>query len=71
MTRTITAGRSVTKAITYRLFIMCLDFATIYWFTGAARVALGFMVASNVYTTIGYLMHERIWARIGWGIKDA
>jgi uncharacterized membrane protein len=29
------------------------------------------MVASNIYTTIGYLVHERIWARIAWGIKDS
>jgi len=22
---------------------------------------------SNLYTTIGYFVHERIWARVGWG----
>ncbi len=71
MTRTVSARRSVTKTITYRLLIMSLDFLTIYLFTGAARIALGFMIASNVYTTIGYLLHERIWARISWGIDKA
>ena len=70
MTRIVTRRRSLAKAITYRVLIMCLDFATIYAFTGAARVALGFMVASNVYTTIGYLLHERVWARIQWGIDE-
>ncbi|MGO9056460.1 MAG: DUF2061 domain-containing protein [Candidatus Binataceae bacterium] len=68
MIRTVTLRRSAVKAITYRILIMCLDFITIYLFTGAIRVALGFMIASNVYTTIGYLFHERIWARIQWGI---
>ena len=69
MTRTVSARRSVTKTITYRILIMSLDFVTIYLFTGAVRVALGFMIASNVYTTIGYLLHERIWARMSWGIE--
>jgi hypothetical protein len=32
----------------------------------------GFMVVGNIYKTIGYFVHERIWGRIGWGIeKDA
>ena len=65
-TRTVELRRSVTKAITYRVLIMCLDFITIYLFTGAVRVALGFMIVSNIYTTIGYFFHERIWARIQW-----
>ena len=70
MKRRITPGRSLVKAVTYRILIMSLDFATIYLFTGTARIAFGFMVASNVYTTIGYILHERIWARIGWGIQE-
>lgn len=70
MARTVSPRRSVVKAITYRVLIMSLDFATIYLFTGTVRVAFGFMVASNVYTTVGYLLHERIWARIGWGIEE-
>jgi adenylylsulfate kinase len=50
---------------------MSLDFVTIYLFTGAARIALGFMIASNIYTTVAYLTHERLWSRIGWGISEA
>ena len=61
--------RSLVKALTYRVFIVCLDFAVIYLFTGKATVAAGFMVVSNVYTTLGYLLHERIWARTKWGIE--
>jgi uncharacterized membrane protein len=63
--------RSVVKAVTYRIVVMILDFATIYLFTGKVRVALGFMVASNVYTTLAYFGHERIWAHIKWGIDQA
>jgi uncharacterized membrane protein len=68
--RVVGRRRSIVKAVTYRIVIMSLDFATIYLFTGAVRVALGFMVASNLYTTIVYLLHERVWARIQWGVDE-
>jgi uncharacterized membrane protein len=47
-----------------------MDFATIYLFTGMIRIALGFMIASNIYTTVAYVLHERIWARIRWGTEE-
>jgi uncharacterized membrane protein len=28
------------------------------------------MIVSNVYTTVGYFLHERIWARIPWGTES-
>ena len=71
MSRTVLLRRSVVKAVTYRVLIMCLDFATIYVFTGAMRVAIGFMIVSNVYTTLAYLLHERLWAKLKWGITEA
>ena len=67
--RTETSKRSIVKAITYRGVILCLDFLAIYLFTGKVNVALGFMVVSNVYTTVGYFLHERIWARVRWGME--
>jgi uncharacterized membrane protein len=70
MARTVKLRRSVVKSITYRIIIMCLDFLTIYLFTGAVKVALGFMIVSNIYTTVGYFLHERAWSRIHWGIDD-
>jgi uncharacterized membrane protein len=62
-----TIGRSVVKTISYRLAILILDFTCIYLFTGQIKIALGFMVISNIYTTLGYFFHERIWDRIKWG----
>jgi uncharacterized membrane protein len=50
---------------------MCLDFGTIYLFTGTVRVALGFMVVSNVYTTVAYVAHERLWSNVKWGIGES
>ncbi|HUK05083.1 MAG TPA: DUF2061 domain-containing protein [Burkholderiales bacterium] len=66
--RTVLPRRSAVKALTYRLIIMTLDFGAIYFFTGAIRVAVGFMIVSNIYTTLAYFAHERLWSRISWGM---
>ena len=66
---TETKKRSVVKALTYRVAIICLDFLVVYVFTHKVDVALGFMVVSNIYTTAGYFVHERIWARVRWGAE--
>ena len=71
MRRKVLVRRSLVKAITYRLVIMRLDSCTIHFFNRALRMALGFMVASNVYTKVAFLLHERLWARIEWGLQEA
>lgn len=70
MARMVATKRSVVKALSYRLLIVVLDFGAVYLLTGKIGIALGFMIASNVYTTIAYVAHERAWARIKWGITD-
>jgi len=67
--RTETRKRSLVKALSYRVAIVCLDFLAIYIFTHKVNVALGFMIVSNVYTTVGYFLHERFWARVRWGTE--
>ena len=62
-----TLGRSIVKSVAYRLFIVILDYSVVYWFTGRSNVALGFVLVSNVYTTVAYFAHERIWDRVSWG----
>jgi uncharacterized membrane protein len=71
MARIVEERRSVAKAFTYRIVIMILDFVTIYLLTGTVRIAVGFMIASNIYTTIAYWVHERVWANIKWGVEEA
>ena len=66
MRRLVSQKRSLVKAVTYRILIMVMDFTTIYLFTGGVRVAIGFMLASSIYTSLAYIFHERIRARIGW-----
>jgi uncharacterized membrane protein len=62
-----TLKRSIVKTISYRVVILILDFTSIYIFTGQLKIAVGFMLVSNLYTTVGYFFHERIWDRIKWG----
>jgi len=62
-----TIRRSVIKTVSYRLVILILDFGSIYLFTGQIKVAFGFMIVSNIYTTVAYFFHERIWDRVKWG----
>jgi uncharacterized membrane protein len=64
-----TIGRSIIKTIGYRLIILILDFVSIYLFTHQVKVALGFMIVSNIYTTLGYFLYERLWNKITWGVK--
>ena len=49
--------------------IVCLDFLVIYLLTGKVMTAAAFMIVSNIYTTVGYFLHERVWAGIKWGME--
>ena len=68
---TSTRKRSLVKALVYRVVIVCLDFLVVYILTRKTEVALGFMIISNLYTTAFYFLHERLWARIKWGMTTA
>jgi len=63
--------RSLTKALTYRILILILDFTVVFLLTGRVEIAFGFMLLSNIYTSIAYFFHERIWNRTDWGKKKA
>lgn len=61
--------RSLAKSVTYRVVIILLDLAAVYLLTERVEIALGFMIVSNVYTSVAYYFHERIWNSINWGKK--
>jgi len=61
--------RSLTKAITYRILIIILDFVAVYLLTGKVAIAFSFMVISNLYTAVAYYIHERFWNKINWERK--
>jgi uncharacterized membrane protein len=59
--------RSAAKMASYRVIVIVLDLAFVYFLTRKLDVALEFMVASNLYTSIAYFAHERVWEGISWG----
>ena len=65
-----TFRRSAVKTILYRVVILILDFSFLYLFTGQIKIAVGFMIVSNIYTTLGYFFYERLWDKINWGKKE-
>ena len=67
MTGRASRKRSIVKAVTYRSVIVVLDFVVVYLLTGKLSTATGFMVISNLYTSVAYFVHERVWAGIQWG----
>jgi len=62
--------RSIVKALSYRVVILCLDFVVVYLLTGKVTTAAAFMIVSNIYTTVAYFLHERLWARVHWGMES-
>lgn len=59
--------RSIVKAVSYRVVIVILDFSFVYLLTRRFDLAIGFVIVSNIYTTVAYYIHERVWNRIEWG----
>lgn len=61
--------RSVVKSVSYRVVILITDFTVIYILTRQIAIATAFMIISNIYSSIIYYFHERIWSNIKWGYK--
>ena len=59
--------RSVVKAVSYRIVVVIADFIAVFYFTGKIEIAIGFVVVSNIYTSVLYFLHERFWDRVAWG----
>jgi uncharacterized membrane protein len=65
-----TIRRTIYKTITYRVIISILHFTVVYFITGRARIALGFVILSSAYSIFIFYFHDRIWDRIKWGKVD-
>ena len=60
-------SRSVAKALTYRALIIIADSIVVYLLTRRFDLVAGFVIVSNIYSTVLYFIHERIWNDIHWG----
>jgi uncharacterized membrane protein len=59
--------RSFVKAITFRVIIVIADTTIVLILTHRYDLAIGFVVLTNIASTILYYLHERVWAHIHWG----
>jgi uncharacterized membrane protein len=62
------AGRSVTKALTYRLWQSLNTFLISLVITGKIELAVAIVSIEVVIKIVIYFIHERIWNKIKWGL---
>ena len=59
--------RSVAKSFTFRVAIVISDAVITFALTHRYDLTIGFVVFTNLASTVLYYMHERFWAHIRWG----
>lgn len=67
---TETTQRTLARTVSYRVTAWLFTIAWTYLFTGDISSATGFATALHVLLSIDYYIHERIWLRIKWGLKN-
>ena len=60
-------GRSLVKALTYRLTGLVLTIAVAWLLTRRAALAASIGLVDTLVKLAAYYVHERIWLRIGFG----
>ena len=60
--------RSIAKAASYRFFGSVITAGIAFLLTGEWSIALGVGALDGIAKMVAYFLHERIWARISWGI---
>lgn len=60
-------NRSLVKAVTFRILIICSDAIIIFAITHRYDLTLGVILFSNISSTILYFIHERVWDKVNWG----
>ncbi|MDE2025524.1 MAG: DUF2061 domain-containing protein [Patescibacteria group bacterium] len=59
--------RSVAKSITFRITVIVSDAVITFALTRRYDLTIGFVVFTNVASTLLYYLHERVWAHVHWG----
>ena len=62
--------RTVIKAMSWRVIATLVTFTVTYCVTKELVLATGIGLADGVIKIFAYYSHERIWNRIGFGIKE-
>lgn len=60
--------RTIAKALTWQTLGLISMTGLGYLTTGSLRAAGGLALAAFVTGTVSFVIHERLWARVAWGI---
>ena len=61
------AGRSIAKALIWRLFAICNTLAASLFFAGDLKMASKIAGSDAIFKTGLMVAYERVWAKIEWG----
>jgi adenylylsulfate kinase len=64
-----THKRSIVKAMSWRIIAVIITTLTVYFFTGDVVLSVGAGLVDSAIKIFAYYGHERMWNRIGFGIK--
>lgn len=63
-----TARRQIAKAVSWQTMGLATMTVIGYLLTGSVDVAGSFAVISAAVGLVAFVLHERLWARISWGL---
>lgn len=66
-----TARRQIAKAVSWQTMGLASMTGIGYLLTGSVDVAGSFAVISAAVGLVAFVLHERLWARVRWGLRDA
>jgi uncharacterized membrane protein len=65
-----THKRTIVRAISYRLTAWAFTILWTWVFIGDLAKSTGFATALHALLTIDYYVHERVWLKIKWGLRE-
>lgn len=61
--------RAIVKTLCYRVLMVAITVAVAWIVVGDVGQAASIGIVANVVKTGTYYAHERLWDRIGWGVR--
>lgn len=65
-----TQTRAISKVISWRVILTCVNFTYTFVVTGDWRAGLAVAGLAAIFNSFIYWGHERVWNRIQWGKKN-
>lgn len=62
--------RHFVKSISYRIYSSCITFGISFFATGDAKIGLSIGVLDFFVKIGSYYIHERVWYRIKFGLRN-